>query len=198
MYRRSPRASGSSIVSASGSLNTPSASANQTPCFLTFAAAFAGSYWYRIRHDIYYVCMSLGRATDSIHCRRPRPRFKHSRAGFSGDPVSFVQKKLDSLPAFAGTKGRGNDDLQNPLLRIRLTRFRPLIPTPSQIQRLMSPVHHQLGNRARLGRDMHHPVPGKSGDRIEPTIKPKPHTRIRMLCTGGSASLNPLASGRPQ
>jgi putative addiction module component (TIGR02574 family) len=33
--------------------------------------------------------------------RRPRE---------SGDPVSFVQKTLDSLPAFAGTKGRGNDE----------------------------------------------------------------------------------------
>src|SRR5450755_462133 len=33
--------------------------------------------------------------------RRPRE---------SGDPVAFIQKTLDSLPAFAGTKGRGNDD----------------------------------------------------------------------------------------
>jgi len=36
--------------------------------------------------------------------RRPRE---------SGDPVAFVQKTLDSLPAFAGTKGRGNDECGN-------------------------------------------------------------------------------------
>ena len=36
--------------------------------------------------------------------RRPRPRFKHSGAGFSGDPVTFVKKTLDS-------RVRGNDNL---------------------------------------------------------------------------------------
>jgi hypothetical protein len=37
-----------------------------------------------------------------ISLRRPRE---------GGDPVAFVQRTLDSLPAFAGTKGRGNDDV---------------------------------------------------------------------------------------
>src|SRR5450631_1005758 len=34
---------------------------------------------------------------------------KPCRPRESGDPVAFVQKTLDSLPAFARTKGRGND-----------------------------------------------------------------------------------------
>jgi hypothetical protein len=42
--------------------------------------------------------------------RRPRE---------SGDPVAFVNKTLDSLPAFAGTKGPGNDGK-------RISRFRDL------------------------------------------------------------------------
>jgi hypothetical protein len=39
------------------------------------------------------------------------PANRHPRE--SGDPVAFVQKTLDSLPAFAGTKGRGNDGITN-------------------------------------------------------------------------------------
>jgi hypothetical protein len=50
--------------------------------------------------------------TDSTKTER-RPRG-------SGDPVSFVQKTLDSLPAFAWTKGRGNDDIWYP----SVTHFR--------------------------------------------------------------------------
>jgi hypothetical protein len=50
--------------------------------------------------------------TDSTKTER-RPRG-------SGDPVSLVQKTLDSLPAFAGTKGRGNDDIWDP----SVTHFR--------------------------------------------------------------------------
>jgi hypothetical protein len=41
--RYSPSAESSSIVTANGSLKTPSPSASETPCFLTFAASFLGS-----------------------------------------------------------------------------------------------------------------------------------------------------------
>src|SRR5712675_1285855 len=56
-------------------------------------------------------CVSEGESGVPQNWRRPRPRFKHSRTGFSGDPAAFVQKPLDSLPAFAGTEGRGNDEV---------------------------------------------------------------------------------------
>ena len=39
--------------------------------------------------------------------RRPRPRFKHSRAGFSGDVSGVRQKTL-------GSRFRGNDDIKDP------------------------------------------------------------------------------------
>jgi hypothetical protein len=42
---------------------------------------------------------------DTQNSRRPRE---------SGDPAAFVPTTPDSLPAFAGTKGRGNDDIKNP------------------------------------------------------------------------------------
>ncbi len=48
-------------------------------------------------------CMSMGSEKWKSD-RRPRPVTK-----INGDPVAFVQTTLDSLPAFAGTKGRGND-----------------------------------------------------------------------------------------
>jgi hypothetical protein len=41
--RSSPSAESSSIVTAKGSLRTPSPSARETPCFLIFAASFFGS-----------------------------------------------------------------------------------------------------------------------------------------------------------
>src|SRR5438132_14389789 len=41
--RCSPSADSSSMVSANGSLKTPSPSARETPCFLRFAASFLGS-----------------------------------------------------------------------------------------------------------------------------------------------------------
>jgi hypothetical protein len=60
-----------------------------------------------------------------MHCvgyffRRPRE---------SGDPVAFVQKTLDSLPALAGTKGRGNDDIGD---SAALTFVTPTIAFPGE------------------------------------------------------------------
>ena len=37
-----------------------------------------------------------------------------SRLREGGDSAAFVPTTLDSLPAFAGTKGRGNDDIKHP------------------------------------------------------------------------------------
>ena len=42
---------------------------------------------------------------DTQNSRRPRE---------TGDDAAFVPTTLDSLPAFAATIGRGNDDIKHP------------------------------------------------------------------------------------
>jgi hypothetical protein len=91
------------------------------------------------------------------NARRPRE---------SGDPVSFVHMTPPN-PTTLDSRFRGNDDLQNPLLPIRLIPLHPLIPQPPQINRLIPPMHHQLRNRSPRSRRVHHPVPGKAGDGVD-------------------------------
>ncbi len=67
------------MVTAKGSKSTTSASANETPWALRFAAAFLGSYWTGMDQYIYNICIAQGISDDPAWGRNLRPQVSRAK-----------------------------------------------------------------------------------------------------------------------